>query len=61
MIAGAEAGVRLGLRRRGWGPCLDVGGWYWPGRTVAYQEPDQAQTVLPAFELLLTLGVAFAP
>jgi hypothetical protein len=59
LVSGAEAGLRLALRAR-WRPFLEVSGAYWPGRTAVYQEPDQAETVLPRLEAFVTLGVSFA-
>jgi hypothetical protein len=61
LVAGAEAGLRLGLRGgrlRPLRPFLELAGCWWPGRSVAYQAPDSAETVLPAFELFMTLGIA---
>jgi hypothetical protein len=59
-VAGAEAGLRVATRRRGLRPFIEVNGTWWPGRAVVYQDPDGAERTLPAFELLLTLGVALA-
>jgi hypothetical protein len=59
VAAALDGAVRMAWPRtaaaRGW---MEVGLAFWPARTTAYEQPDQAEWTLPRFEALLTVGVS---
>ena len=61
LLAGILGGLRLSMARWRWQPFLEAGLGFWPARSEVYALPDGRSAELPRRQLLLTLGVSYAP